>query len=81
MSIRIIATPEQKADAARFMRQQFNDLTRGKISIRWNNARCGYVIYSGRNVVLGLESFMTEQAAEEWLWETHGLITGGLKCG
>lgn len=73
MSIRIIATPEQIADAKRFKRQQFADLTRGKISIRWNQGRCGYVIYSGRFVVLGVECFMTEEQAEEWLMENHGL--------
>jgi hypothetical protein len=71
--IRIILTPEQKAAAAAGMAQELNDLKRGKISIRWNHGRVGFVIYSGRYVCTGIQSFMFEEFALAYLKDTHGI--------
>lgn len=73
---RIRTTPEQEAQFAAAKEQQRADLTVGKITVRWSQGRCGYVIWSGRTMVLGLEIFISEAAAWNWLEETHNIVIG-----
>lgn len=70
---RIRPNPEAEASHLAVMEQQKADLAKGKFSVRWSQARCGYVIYSGRYYVPGLETFTTKQEAWEWLKETHNI--------
>lgn len=67
-------TPEMKTVFEKAMAVQRADLLKGKLAVRWSQARCGYVIWSGRSSVLGLETFISESAAKVWLLETHNLL-------
>ncbi len=49
------------------------ELSTGKITIRWSQACCGYRIRVGRNALLGVDSFISELDAKEWLKERHGI--------
>ena len=45
------------------------ELTKGgQPNIRWSQARCGYVIFSGRNYT-NIQSFDTEEEAQEYIDE------------
>lgn len=65
--------PDLEAQHAAFLEQQRAEITKGKIAVRWSQARCGYILYSGRSPVLGLETFISESSAWEWLEETHNI--------
>ncbi len=53
--------------------EELKELQSGKITIKWSQANAGYRIRAGRNAVLGLESFVSESDAWEYLKETHGI--------
>lgn len=72
----IRTTPEQQAQFDAAHAQQKADILAGKLSVRWSQARAGYVIRSGRSAVLGLETFISERQAWAWLEETHGIKPG-----
>ncbi len=69
----IIPTESLKVAGDKFNEEQRKEILSGNISVRWSQACCGYRIRVGRSPVLGLESFMTEEAAVEWLKETHNI--------
>ena len=58
---------------AEFLKMQRAEILSGKITVRWSQACCGYRLRSGRSAVPGVESFMSESDAWDWLLETHGI--------
>lgn len=67
------SNPELDRQYAEHLAQQKAEILAGKITVKWSQARCGYCIRSGRSSVLGLETFISEGAAWEWLKETHNI--------
>lgn len=55
------------------MEDELNELRSGKITVKWSQAHAGYRIRAGRNAVLGLETFICESDAWNYLKETHGI--------
>lgn len=73
MYFAVRVTEAMKSEHADFMETQRKELLAGKITIRWHQGRGGYVIFSGRSPVLGVESFMWKSQAKEWLKENHNI--------
>ena len=53
--------------------EELKELQSGKITVKWSQANAGYRIRAGRNAVLGLETFICESDAWQYLEETHGI--------
>ena len=72
-AFRLIPNKSIEDAYAKAFAEQREEILSGKLSIRWSQACCGYRIRAGRNALLGVETFMTEKAAIEWMKETHNI--------
>jgi hypothetical protein len=71
--MRIVRTEADIMAVEDFKSKQRTELLRGKLTVRWLQSTASYHIFSGNRRPSGIEGFIHEDEAAEWLNETHGI--------